>query len=234
MATKPTWSAPERKRRFSVAEIAKMSGTSAEFVSSQIADNTLPPADAKRQWVAAESVIPWLEKIRASGPPPAEPEPDASELAGNAQLGQILNEEQIQALMEMNVPYKVIKNAATLEKISKTLLAVTQQNERALKIQTDAGRLVDMKDIEVFLDRVFADWIAEIRGTESALEYKLSSETGVPVETVRTILQAASNHLITAGTGIAETTETRMDEFRREQADRSRRRVDGARRAAAH
>lgn len=235
MAKATTWAPPKPKKHYSVAELAEAAGVSREFIRSEIDDGRLICTDSKRQWIATASALPWLAQVQRNGPPPAtepEPMPDAAALAENKQLGEILSPEQISALIDMKIPPDLLKNAAAIEKLSKTMLAVTQQNERALKVQIEAGRLIDVKDIEVFLDRIFNDWIAEIRALESTLDYRLAKQTGVPVETVRAILKAATNHLITAGERVAETTEARMDEFRRHHADRARRRVDGARRAS--
>lgn len=229
------WAPPKPRKHYSIAELATAAGVDKEVVRDAIRNGELLCTDSKGQWIATASALPWLAQIQRAGPPPKpEPEPEMTpeELAENQQLGELLSLDQITALMDMNISPKLLKNTAAIEKISKALLAITQQNERALKVQTEAGRMVDVKDIEVFLDRIFNDWIAEIRALESTLDYRLSKETGVPVEKVRAILRAATNHLVSAGEGVAETTEARMDEFRRHHADRARRRVDGARRAS--
>lgn len=234
MAKTTKWSPPKPKKHFSIAELAEAAGVDKAVVRAEIEAGRLKCTDSKRQWIATEAGLAWLTRVQKEGPPVPieEPEPDAAAVADNPQLAEILSPAQVKAMLDMDIPPALLKNAAAIERLSKTMLAVTQQNERALKVQTEAGRMVDVKDIEVFLDRIFGDWIAEIRALESTLDYRMAEETGVPIETVRKILTAASNHLITAGNNIAETTEARMDEFRRHHADRARRRVDGARRAS--
>jgi len=232
---KPTkWSPPKPKKHFSIAELAEAAGVDKAVVRAEIEAGRLKCTDSKRQWIATEAGLAWLTRVQKEGPPVPveEPEPDAAAVADNPQLAEILSPAQVKAMLDMDIPPALLKNAAAIERLSKTMLAVTQQNERALKVQTEAGRMVDVKDIEVFLDRIFGDWIAEIRALESTLDYRMAEETGVPIETVRKILTAASNHLSTAGNKIAGTTEAGMDEFRRQHADRARRRVDGARRAS--
>lgn len=234
--TKPKKWKQTHPKTYTCAELARIAGVSPEEIKLEIAAGNLSYNTGRR--IPTEQALSWMERRRSGAAAPdgtganAPAPSDAANGGADEQLQKLFGGDIMSLLGELNVGEGVVKNAAVVERISKTLLAVTQQNERAIKIQAEAGRHVDTADIQVFLDKVFTDWIAEIRAMPSALEYRLSNDHEMAVEKMRGILQEAANYLIQIGNDVADKHSERMAEFQRHQADRARRRVDGARRAA--
>ena len=175
-----------------------------------------------------------IQSNKPGRPKKVEAEAAIEEQQGLNEAGLRLLEEQfgssgITLLRELTGDKNIMEAAKMLQTVSGAFGAVAQQNERALKVQTEAGRLVDMNDADLLLDILFSDWMAEIRAIPAALEYELAAKFGTEIKVMREILQQICGYIMKIGESSAETTESRINEFMREQADRARRRVDGAR-----
>lgn len=114
------------------------------------------------------------------------------------------------------LPEHVIDNARGLETLAKAAGAVTQQNERALRVQTEAARLVDMQDVELLLDGIFAEHIdiARTLPTQMSAEVQTLITAG---KSPQEILTEVTKYLFAEYERAAQALEQRLRQFEIEQ-----------------